>query len=181
MIKIFKKIKNNMACPQCLKLTRSRYSVSGGHSFCRRGFVLLFAVTISAILLTIAIGVTNITLKEIKFNTNARDTNDAFFAADMGIECALMNDKSGSTIFVTSPSGNMSCIGNANVQVTKDASLSIWSFIISGLGSGGQGCAKVTVDKRAYPVVVTSSGYNNGGATCIPGSNTVERQIESRY
>ena len=41
----------------------------------------------------------NISLKEIKFGTSARDTNDAFFAADTGAECALFNDKSTQTNF----------------------------------------------------------------------------------
>src|SRR3989344_2360391 len=57
------------------------------------GFVILFAVTLSSILLAIALGVANIALKEIKFSTSARDTNDAFFVADTGAECALFYDK----------------------------------------------------------------------------------------
>ncbi len=148
----------------------------------KEGFVMLFAVTISAILLTIALGITSIALKEIKFSTNARYTNDAFFAADTGIECAFMNDKSSSTIFISSPSGTMSCAGN-NVSVTKNNLSSIWTFTITNLGSQSQSCANVTVDKSTpNTVVIISNGHNdNLNSNCTLGPNTVERQIKSTY
>src|ERR1035437_8041543 len=104
-----------------------------------RGFVILFAVTLAALLLSIALGVANIALKEIKFGTSARDTNDAFFAADSGIEQALFNDKTVGFY----PDGNVSP-----------------PLIVFGLGSLGQSCANVIVDKRASPTVtITSKGY----------------------
>ena len=150
----------------------------------RSGFVLLFAVTLSAILLSVALGVLNIAFKEVKFSTSAKDTNDAFFAADTGIECAEYNDKSTSSIFTTSsPSTQyIICLGNNNVQVTGPSP--VWKFIISGLGSSGKGCAIVTVDKTQQTVTtVTSDGYNNGGSsnTCSPTSNTVQREVQSTY
>ena len=53
------------------------YSKSGA------GFVMLFAVTLASLFLAIALGITNIAFNEVKFNTNARGSNDAFFAAVM--------------------------------------------------------------------------------------------------
>lgn len=153
-----------------------------------QGFVILFAVTIAALLLSIALGVANIAFREIKFGTSVKDSNDAFFAADAGIECAAINDKSTSTIFVSSPAGSMQCLGG-NVAVT--GSYPYLGFTISGLGNGGQGCAIVTVDKSVtspeQKTTIISKGYNNGGSgsapnwTCASGSNTVERQIELNY
>ena len=58
-----------------------------------RGFVILFAVTLSSIILSIALGVANIALKEASFSTSARSTNNAFLAADTGAECALFHDR----------------------------------------------------------------------------------------
>lgn len=148
-----------------------------------KAFVLLFAVTISAILLSIALGVSNIVFREIKFGTSAKDSNNASFAADAGIECASINDKSTSTVF-KAPFSSMLCLGGT---VTLTGSSPSWSFILSGLG-GGQGCAKVTVDKtNPLKTILVSKGYNNGGGgsapnwTCTPGLNTVERQIELSY
>ena len=150
------------------------------------GFVILFAVTLSALLLSIALGISNITLREIKFGTSARDTNDAFFAADTGIECAFYYDRAYPNKAFLNPTdvSTMTCAGISFTTPTPSPP-NFCSFIVSGLGSGGQACTKVTVDKTLslHPTkfIITSSGYNNGGSTCTPLSNTVERQIESRF
>jgi len=151
-----------------------------------RGFVLLFAVTLAAILLSIALGVSQIALKEVKFSTSAKDTNDAFFAADTGLECALYNDKSTSTYFISGGTSPMQCLGG-NVNI--NGSIPNWNFVLSGLGATGQGCANVTVDKTgtcAPPLLtcIISKGYNSGGnvaGSCNPLANTVERDLESDY
>ena len=130
------------------------------------GFVILFAVTISSILLAVALGVTNIAFREVKFSTSAKDTNDAFFAADTGIEKALLQDKAPNSICTPAP-----------------CSL---SFTISQLGSSFSSCVKVTADKTATPSLTTivSKGYNSGGGVsgaCNPTANSVERQLEAKY
>ncbi|MBI2630785.1 hypothetical protein HYW73_01025 [Candidatus Nomurabacteria bacterium] len=142
MIKIIKKIKNN-----------------------REGFVILFVVTLSAILLSIALGVENIAQKEVKFGTSAKDTNNAFFAADTGIEQALFNDRSSGSVYAPAPGS--------------------WVLTLSGLGSNGTSCAKVTVDKdNSIPAktVIISKGYNSGDDSCQPlGGNRVERELKVKY
>jgi hypothetical protein len=168
MIKIIKK--NNRGPAQY-----RRHQSSGA------GFVILFAVTLSAILLSIALGVSSIALKEIKFGTSAKDTDEAFFAADSGIECAVFNDKSTGNSFTSFGSGDIQCLGNT---IRLAGSYPVWSFILSGLGSQAQGCAQVTVDKSKALVVVVSKGYNNGGDIpefCTQGLNSIERQIELKY
>ncbi len=146
------------------------------------GFVILFAVTLSAIILSITLGIANIALNEIKFGTSAKDTNEAFFAADTGRECALFNDKSTSTIFVSPPTGSMQCLGR---DIPVDNSDPIWMFNLSGLGSQGHGCAKIKVDKTLLTsTIITSNGYNNGGDTldaCNPTANSVAREIKQTY
>ena len=168
--KLCKKIKNNKACPA--KLQRNR------------GFVILFAVTLSAILLSIALGVANIAFREIKFGTSAKDSNDAFLAADIGIECAAINDKSTSTVFRSPFALSMPCLGGSVSLTPTGSPPTFWSFTLSGLGSGGQGCTKVTVDKRSSvepTTTIISKGYNNGGGTCTSGPNTVERETDLSY
>lgn len=129
------------------------------------GFVLLFAVTLAAILLAMALGVTNIALRELKFGTNARDTNDAFFAADSGAEYALFHDKA------------------RNICTPAPCSFNI---TISQLGNAGQSCVEVTVNKTALPALTTviSKGYNDGGnvpGVCTQGPNSVERELKVNY
>ncbi|MFA5791800.1 MAG: hypothetical protein WC884_02060 [Candidatus Paceibacterota bacterium] len=172
MIKKILKIKNNKG------LAQYRRRKSSGS-----GFVILFAVTLSAILLSIALGVANIALKEIKFGTSAKETNEAFFSADTGIECALTNDKLTGSLFV-SPS-NPSLVCNGTTISTLESPASYWSFALSGLNNNGQGCAKVTVDKTvSSAVTIISKGYNKGGGvsgSCTIGLNSIEREIKVSY
>lgn len=172
MIKIILKIKNNKGL--------APYGTKGSRS----GFVILFAGTISAILLSIALGVANIAFKEVKFRTSDKETNAAFFAADVGVECALFYDRSDQNKFpADGPAMPITCANNLDIPVSFSAG--VYNFTITNLGDLGQGCAKVTVDKTAPPMTtIISSGYNNGGnvpGSCVQGSNTVERQIELNY
>jgi len=135
------------------------------------GFVILFAVVISSILLSITLGVTNIAVKELKFGTSAKDTNDAFFAADTGIESVLLSDKP-SNICTPGPSVGNSC--------TLD-------FTILNLGNTNKNCAQVNITKirtaTRVETTVISKGYNITGTLCgdPSNSNLVERQVEVRY
>ncbi len=148
------------------------------------GFVILYVVILSSIILSMALGVSNIALKEIKFSTSAKNTNDAFFAADTGAECALYYDKSSTSVFISSSSPTIICNGSS--IIARETPASYWSFDSSGLGNRGEGCAKVTVDKSIPPETsIISKGYDNGGdlpGFCSPQeSNSVERQIELNY
>lgn len=148
-----------------------------------RGFVILYAVTLAAILLAIALGVINIAWKEVRFGTSAKDTNNAFFAADVGVECALMNDKSTTNLFVTGTSPNLTCNGVNNITATETApSSSKWNFVLD-MSSTKQGCAKVTVDKSISPVTtITAKGKNISDSSCVAtNSNTVERELKTSY
>jgi len=146
-----------------------------------RGFVLLFVVMLSSIILAIALGVADISLKEIKFGTSAKDTNEAFFAADTGAECTLYYDRSAPENNAFIGTASMNCAGS---NITLNGSDPSWNFVVSGLGSEGKGCAEVAVDKSDSgsicnsPTCIVSKGYNDCN---IPNSGRVERQLELSY
>lgn len=147
------------------------------------GFVILFAVTLSAILLSIALGIATIAEKEIKFSTSAEEANDAFVAADTGVECALFYDKTSdnANAFTGSAANSMSCGGvGVDLEVSQ---ANLWTFALTGLGSAGESCARVTVDKRTVPkTLIISKGYDRGSGTCDPNNpNRTERQLEVEY
>jgi hypothetical protein len=135
-----------------------------------KGFVILFAVTLSSIILAIALGVANIAFKEVAFGTNARSTNDAFFAADTGVEFVLLNDKTPANYPAPALGANQS-----------------WNVVVSALGSMGQSCAKVVITKNTSlssltSTVIISKGYNIGDAACnSTNSNRIEREIKVSY
>ncbi len=146
-----------------------------------KGFALLFAVMISSIILAIALGVATISYKEVKFSTSAKDTNDAFFAADTGAECALYYDRIDPANNAFDPlfSGPMNCNG---LSITLGGSDPTWNFIVSQLGDNKNGCAIVSVNKSdPNSTSIVSKGYNNGGSNCIATENTVEREIDLNY
>ncbi len=149
----------------------------------RRGFVILFAVTISSIILSIALGVTNIIYNELQFSTSARATNDSLFAADMGAECALFYDRSNAADNAFTGDASMFCAG---APITLSGADPLWSFIITDLGSSGESCAIVTVLKSFVDpytfTTITSKGYNIGDVLCeSSSSNRIEREIKVSY
>ena len=151
-----------------------------------RGFVILFAVVLSAILLTITLGVANVALKEVKFSTSDRDSNFSFFAADSGIECALFNDKP-PTAFPW-PYVSPTSIACASTVPVYDVPTSTYSFLVTSLGSTGVSCAKVTIlkDGTTNPpnilTTVIAKGYNIGDSSCAwTDPNRIERQIKVTY
>ncbi len=177
---IIEKIKKNKACP---------------NREARRGFVILFAVMISSMVLAIALGVTNIAFKEIKFSTSAKDTNEAFFAADTGAECALYYDKSSIDAFRQVEEDldiaplSPECAGSTNtLDFSEPTNPWTWTFTLFGLGASGKGCVNVEVfkeykDGNIVGTTIISKGYNNGNesAPCVPNPNSVERELEVNY
>ncbi|OGI59396.1 hypothetical protein A3C60_02455 [Candidatus Nomurabacteria bacterium RIFCSPHIGHO2_02_FULL_37_45] len=151
------------------------------------GFVILFAVMLSSIILAISLGIANIALKEIKFGTNARDTNNAFFAADTGIECALFSDRPPSSFPVAGPATALTCASSIPTY-SSGTNTGLYSFVVTGLGNNGTSCAKVSVFKDGDsnpPYVSTeiiSKGYNIGDATCSSSNpDRIEREILTTY
>ncbi len=53
------------------------------------GFVLLFSLLVSSILLATGLGISRLMIRQINLATLSRDSQVAFFAADSGLECAL--------------------------------------------------------------------------------------------
>jgi len=72
----------------------------------QRGYALLLSVLISALILTIGLGILNIVEKKIILSSLGRESQKAFYAADSGGECTLYWDRKhegfGSTVFATS-------------------------------------------------------------------------------
>lgn len=154
-----------------------------------KGIALLFSIMLSMIFFTIAIGVLNIAVKELNFNSSAKDANNAFFAMDSGVECALYNDKANSIVFADPGASDISCLGT---NFTLNGPFPNFSFTITGLGSDNNSCAIVTVSKTidnadpANPVTITkiiSKGYNLGGnGDCVLNvPSRVERVFEVNY
>lgn len=149
----------------------------------KKGFVLLYTMIVSSIILSVALGIINIALKESKFSVSAKATNEAFFAADTGAECALFYDKTDPAKNAFTGTAVMTC---ANNNIVLSSSGGVWSFSVSGLGDSLNSCANVTLTRDVDTGITTiiSKGYNKAnfdGSYCNPLSNSVERELEVNY
>jgi hypothetical protein len=54
----------------------------------KRGFTLLIAILVSAVLLSVALAIFDLTTRQLELSTTAQNSQMALFAADSGIECA---------------------------------------------------------------------------------------------
>jgi Tfp pilus assembly protein PilX len=162
----------------------------------KKGIALIFSIFLSTIFLTIALGTLNIAVKELNFSSSAKDTNNAFYAADSGIECALLNDKTGSTTFTQETEARIFCFGAGEIQINYSVSINSdsqdFNFFITNLGSDGRSCVKVNVFKTLDTTIdpsevlstkITARGYNVGDYECSSSdiNNRVERVIEVNY
>jgi Tfp pilus assembly protein PilX len=146
------------------------------------GYTLLFAVLVTAIVLSVAISILSISRKEFLLSTSARESQFAFYAADSGMECAAYNDLVGgifssTTTFPTEIScANASSTIPAPIIVASSTNPNItnYTFIWSGKLGVSQ-CFSVDVTKQydtsagrlAVTTLIGSRGYNVGWNTAI--------------
>ncbi|MBP9714886.1 MAG: hypothetical protein KBD52_00115 [Candidatus Pacebacteria bacterium] len=164
----------------------------------KRGFVMLFAVVLSGIIFSISLGMINISLKEINFGTSAKATNEAFFAADTGAECALFYDLVPVQSFfgledaLATINGINPMCGGSILNIEEEfTGVGPWNFVVLSLGENKKSCAKVkltrTIDISTGDLINTqiiSKGYNMGGDSTDCSStnnNRVERVLELNY
>lgn len=185
-----------------MKLFKKQNSISLRKNKSSKGFVILFAVVLTSIILSVSLGLADITYKELSFGTSAKNTGDAFFASDTGIECALYYDFK----LVQSPLGDLvnpfgynggddltlECAGTQFGFIEPyNPATGPWKFILFNLGPSRQACVVVEVTKVFNgpgslddDTIIVSKGYNDGGdniACTSNSSNRVEREIELRY
>lgn len=158
----------------------------------KKGFALLLSVVLTSIILSITLGITEIGLKELSFSTSARETNNAFFAADNGIECATFHDRNfpPSSFPLAGPATALSCGAPLNITpiYTGGVNTGTYTFNVTGLNENNMGCAKVTVFKDGVTsppfisTVITAKGYNLGDGSCnSTNPNRIEREIRVTY
>ncbi|MEI6057771.1 MAG: hypothetical protein WCQ60_02250 [bacterium] len=175
-----------------------------------RGYTLLFAVLVSALVLGVGVSILNIARKELLLNAGARESQYAFYAADAGYECAVYWDVmkgsfATSTWTANSTSGSVQCGTLLNATPSGIATAAIHDTNQSGnaytftfaIPVAGNACAIVDITKDYKQVVsignayaattqILSRGYNvgwNNGALDCSKINTskVERALLINY
>ncbi len=150
----------------------------------QEGFVALFTVLITSVVLAMAIGIASLSLKEIVLSSTASDGNKAFYAADSGIECALYwertNQGEGSFFSGMRCNNNLAIDPNNGFPTSADEG---YDFKMS-FGEENELCANVTVERGfssgSFSTRIESKGSN---VPCDDTTNPkkVERSIRVTY
>lgn len=144
------------------------------------GFTLFIAIIIMGTLLLIAAGITNLAVRQAFISSSARESQNAFYAADTGMECAIFWDvknPSGFSAFSTSTASTITCNNSGGLLVGGGGnnSTSTFSFNLTPDSS----CAVVSVFKGSGGgTIIESKGYN----TCdSENPRRVERAVRAVY
>lgn len=171
-----------------------------------KGFLLIYAVLISGIILTVGVGIIGTTLRTLQLASNGRESVRAFFAADAAVECVLHWDLAydtehvggnprTSTPFATStastaPSPGIYCVTNTNDistswQITEQtpttATTKFDLRFVDGDGvSVNDPFAKVTVSKTngGGNTEIIAEGFNSPDETY---ARRVQRTLKVSY
>jgi Tfp pilus assembly protein PilX len=135
-----------------------------------KGIAILFAILMTSVLLLVALGITQISYKELLFSIETRDSNKAFMAADTGVECAMYMDST--RAFTGTSSDPFYCHGQLVVSSTPDNINFQFSLPITA-----NSCAQVYINKAAgtgTSTQIDSYGYNvtqKDTSTCVDTTN----------
>lgn len=154
--------------------------------FTQKGFVVLYTVLVSSVVLLIAIGISNISSKELALSATAKDGYKAFYAADAGIECALYHDRQ-LDVFAASGTPSIDCFGTTISASSEslDDGTGLKFTINFAEESDVIPCTSITIEKYvdfgdgvANGTRIEARGYN----TCNTGNTRrVERAIRVLY
>ena len=57
-----------------------------------KGFTMFYAVLVASLLLAVGVAIANISYKELILSSTSKESQQAFYAADMGVECVLLHE-----------------------------------------------------------------------------------------
>ena len=171
------------------------------HTHTKKGFVALFAVLLATVVLSISIGIANISYKEVVLSSAAREANSAFFAADSGAECLLLHDLKLGVFTGSGVDAEISCFGldPTDDKVSKFPPVeyenegSTPSYAFGYQFDLEDSCARIELHKNveegdAFYTKIEAKGYNMSclqmstitAGTAI-ASRLVERAVRASY
>lgn len=151
----------------------------------KKGFISLFTVLLATVILAMGIGMSSIALKQIVLASTADDANEAFYAADSGLQCAIMHDVALGPVSAFSVGANpsLSCGAITDISISgSDNEI----FLFNG-GDGFEwsngNCVRITVkkDQSLGTTEIESLGYNVGCEDIGTSPRQVERALRVRY
>ncbi|MEK7194060.1 MAG: pilus assembly PilX N-terminal domain-containing protein [Patescibacteria group bacterium] len=144
-----------------------------------KGFTLFIAIVITATLLLVSTGIISVAVKEAFLTTANRHSQEAFYAADSGLECALFWDlkNPSQSAFSLTQTSSITCNQQVFPSVGGPSGQSKFTITFPP----GPNCVEVYVIKRAVQIpktTIEAYGYN----TCnLNDPRRVQRAIRVKY
>jgi hypothetical protein len=136
-------------------------------------------------------GLSSTAYKQVIISSAARDSQSAFYAAEIASECVLYSDNQTDTFSGASTTTSLSCGlkpsgSNYVLDITKAVVGSVTTYTLTPSGSDGTSadpCFRATVKKdTTNPAVVATELKVKGYNICnLSNIRTVEREIEISY
>ncbi len=131
------------------------------HHAPHKGFTLLIAVVLSAVALSIGLALLDIAYKQVLLASAAKQSQNAFYAADSVLECALYYDQQVNTFdYTTEPtSGSITCNTLAVPYTAPLANPRITTLTVPCTTGGTQGIVKI-YKTPSGTTQIYATGYN---------------------
>ena len=148
---------------------------------------MLFTVLIVSLILSIAIGISNVTLKQTVLSSLAKDSQISFYQADTAVECGMYYDTKNPQVFPPGigpgdVSGPLFC-GDAQFAINNSQSRTDYLVFNQVVSDQTKPCATIVFDKETGLIsgsnqsIVSGRGYNVCGST----PRQVERALQVVY
>lgn len=154
----------------------------------QKGFTLFVAIVVMGTLLLVVAGIVSLATRQALTSASGRESQNAFYAADTGIECALywdVQNPAGTSAFATTSPPNPSTITCNSISIPNmgghgDGSpTSVFSFDFL---PDDPFCATVTVTKAYVSNVLKTTIESKGYNTCdLSNPRRVERAVRATY
>ncbi len=150
-----------------------------------RGFTLLMAALVAAIVLALGSSIFSIAQKQVTLSSIGRDSVFAFYAADAGAECALYWDIRHSAFGTSSPATEPECDGQVlNATGRESSEPYTMEFQIDLFTDDSSGyCTHVTVAKSTtHPfTTIHADGYSTACDNISSSARALQRSVELNY
>ncbi|MEN9561271.1 MAG: hypothetical protein RIQ56_544 [Candidatus Parcubacteria bacterium] len=152
----------------------------------RRGFTLLLAALIASIVLSLGASIYAIATKQITLASLGRDSQFAFYAADLAAECALYWDLRHDYFATTTPNVSPPDPQCAGQSFTASGRSAVFPYTMAFEFEPGGLCADVYVEKTqdAQSVIHTTihaDGYSTSCAGRTTSPRALQRSVELHY
>lgn len=165
---------------------------STGDANKKRGIALFYVVLVAGVVVIASFAVSRIALKETIFSNLGKQSQQAFYAANSGLECAMYWDLKHAKFSEAFPdfgvisTENMECARNDLEDIKNDQKIDQsgnthqYEFTISNL-NGSDLCADIVVEKTYNNPDIDTKIEVRGRTSCSSAGRAVERAILTNY